>query len=225
MVVPNRPVMTAPAASLGPVMPQPTPMAGPFLPQGPVQSIDAILDEHAQIADVLSQLRAPLSTGPEIDRSLANGHINPRQLRLSVIDDNIAEMQMAAATERFAVVPNPHPPFLVPPSSGYVSVTPESAPPETTHYARTMFVDESEGEASNAENGQPNGHPSLPMPDHAISAIASSQPAKYAGTTECVQHSLILHIVYRNSFKIATETFLTRMPPFKKVSKSSDCVI
>ena len=182
MAVPNPPVMTAPAASLGPVMPQPTPMPGPFLPQGPVQSMDEILDERAQIANALSQLRASLSTGPEIDSDLANDHINSWQLRLSVIDNKIAEMQMAAATERPAVVSNPHPTFLVPPSSGYLSVTPESATPETTHDVHPMYV-ESEGEASNAENGQPNGHPSLQTLNHAILTAASSQPAKYASAT------------------------------------------
>lgn len=224
MVIPDLPVMTVRAASPGPVMPQPTPMPEPFLPQGPVQSIDEILDERTRIANALSQLRASLTTRPEIDRDLVNDHINSWQLSLSVIDNKIAEIQRAATTEGPAVVPNPHPPFLMTPSPGYLSVTPELAPPETIYDAYPMHV-ESEGEASNAENGQPNGNPPLPMSNHAISTVASSQPAKYAGATECLQYTLIFHIVYRNSFRTATETFLTLMLPFKKVSKSSDCVI
>lgn len=215
MVVPNPPVMTAPAASPSSVMPQPTPMGGPSLPQAPLRSINEILDERARVANDVAQMRAVLSIRPEIDRNLANDQFNAWQPGLSVV----AEMQTAAAPERL-----PRPPFLVPPSSGYASVTPESAPTETTHDAYPKYL-ESEGETSKSENDQSNGHPPLPMPNHAISTAAFSQPAKYVGATECPQHSLTIPIVYRNSFKTAIETFLTLMLPFKKVSRSSDCVI
>ena len=193
MVVPNPPVMAAPAASLGLVMPQPTPMRGPFLPQGPVQSINEILDERIRIANAGSQMRASLSTRPEVDGYSANDQFNAWQLRPSVADNKIAEMQTTAAPERFTVIPNPHPPFLVPPTSGYASVTPESALPETTRDAHPKYL-ESEGETSNAENDQPNGHSSLPISNHAISTAAFSQPAKYVGTTECPQHYLSLFL-------------------------------
>ena len=182
IVVPNPPVMTAPAGSPGSEMPQPALMQGPSMPQGPVQSINELQGERARAAATLSQLRASLSTGPDVDRDLASGYINVWQQHLSVIDNQIAEMQMAAAPERSAVSPNPHPPFLVP-SSAYASVTPELAPPQTTHDAHLGIV-ESEGEASNAENNQPNEHLSLPMPDHALSTVVASQPAKYVGATE-----------------------------------------
>jgi len=193
------------------------------MPQGPVQSINELQGERARAAATLSQLRASLSTGPDVDRDLASGYINVWQQHLSVIDNQIAEMQMAAAPERSAVSPNPHPPFLVP-SSAYASVTPELAPPQTTHDAHLGIV-ESEGEASNAENNQPNEHLSLPMPDHALSTVVASQPAKCVGATECLRYSLTLPPVCRNSFKTAIETFLTLMLPFKRVSKSSDYVI
>lgn len=223
IVVPNPPVMTAPTASLGPEMPQRTPVRGPFPPQDPVQSINDLLSERAQAAATLSQLRASLSTEPDIDRNSASDYINAWQQRLSIVDNQIAEVQMAAAPEGFAVSPNPHPPFLVP-SSAYTGVTPESAPPETTHDAHPGYV-ENEGEASGADNDQSNGHPSLPMSNQAISIAGSSQPAKYVGATECLQYYLTLPIVCRNFFKTAIETFLTLMLPFKRVSRGSDCVI
>ena len=221
IVVPNPPIMTAPAASPGSEMPQRTPVRGPFPSQGPVQSINDLLSERARAAATLSQLRASLSTEP--DRDLSSDYINAWQQRLFMLDNQIAEVQMAATLEEFTVSPNPHPPLFVP-SSAYANVTPELAPPETTHDAHPGYG-ENEGEASGADNNQSNGHPSLPMSNQAISIAGSSQPAEYVGATECLQYYLTLPIVCKNSFKTAIETFLTLMLPFKRVSKSSGCVI
>jgi hypothetical protein len=115
MVVPTPPVMLVSAASPVSEMPQPTPMRGPFLPQGQVQSIDELLGERARAAAALSQLRASLGTGPDVDGNSTSDYINSWQQRLSVIDNQIAEVQMAAPPERFAVSLNPHPLSLCPP--------------------------------------------------------------------------------------------------------------
>lgn len=179
-VIPNPPVMKAPAASPGSVTSQPAPVRALFPPQGPVQSMNEVLSERAQVAATLHQLRNSLSTRPDIDRNLAN--VNAWQQHLSAIDNQIAEMQMAATPERLGVSPKPHPPALVPSSSVHASDTPKPASSETGDDAYPGHL-ESEGEASNAENDNFNSFASLPMSTGPISSSGLSQPAKYAGTT------------------------------------------
>lgn len=219
-VVLNPLVMEAPAANPDSIISPPAPMHAPSLPQDPVRSINEALGDRAQVAAALFQLGASLSTRPDIDRNMANDLIKAQ--RLSAIDD--VEMQMAAAPESLGVPLNPHPPFLVPASYVYASTTPEPGPSEARHDAYPGYL-ESEGEASNAENDQSNAFPSLPMSTPAVPPTGFSQPAEYVRTVECLLHSLILPLVCRNSFKIAIETFLTLTLPYKRVSKSSDCVI
>lgn len=215
-------VPNPPAGSPGPVIPQPAPIHVPSLSHGPVQSINEVLNERDRVAACLSELRSSLSTRPDIDRSLVN--INAWQQRLFEIDNQIVEMQMTATPEGLCVPPNLQPPFLVPTSTVSVSTTPEPGPSMATHDVYPGYI-ESEGETSNVENDQSTGFPSLPMSEPAISTTGSSRPAKYVGSPECLQHSLILPSVCRNSFKIAIEISLTLTLPYKKDSKSSDFVI
>lgn len=134
-------------------------------------------------AATLNQLCATLSTGPDIDWDLTGDHISAWQQPLSVTDNKTAEMQMAAAPERFTVYPNLHPAFIVPSSSIYPGDTAEAAPSEVTLDAHPVHT-ESEGDGSNTENGQPNGHPSLQILNSAISTADSSPPVKYVSATE-----------------------------------------
>lgn len=211
-----------PAGSPSSVMSQPLPMHVSSLPQGPVQSVNEVLSERARVATTLYELRSALSTGLDIDKNLAN--INAWQQRLSAIDNQIADMRMTAAPEALGVLPNPHPPFLVPTSTVSGSITPEPGPSEATHDVYPGYI-ESEGDTSNVENDQSNGFPSLSASEPAISTTGSSQPARYVCTTERPWYSLILHSVCGNSFKIAIEISLTLTLPYKRVSKNSDFVI
>jgi hypothetical protein len=178
IVVPNPPVMMAPMGSLGSGAAQPVPIQVPFLPQGPVRSINEVLNERSRVVSTMHQLRGFLNTRPDIDKDVASDHINACQQRLSAIDNQIAEMQMTAAPERLVVPPNPHPPFLVP-TSIRASVTPELAPSGTMDEQYPGYT-ESEDEMGNAKNDQKSGFLSLPMPKHSIStARSASRPAEY----------------------------------------------